>query len=192
MFNDSCNYLFSNLSENSAAKYDGNVCVSFEKTDIVSDNDSHVNDNHIDSFIPGIDCADSVASSLSSDYDKDKNGIYFNNTNFIDVNHSFQCSVKFSNDNHNVHDQSDKSSHGTNQAKISHGNNLSVMYFNARSIKNKLQEFHACVYFENPDIIATTESWLDDSFNAGEVFPSDYSVMWGSVNAVRVILFPSE
>ena len=36
--------------------------------------------------------------------------------------------------------------------------------------------FHARVYLENPDIIAITESWLDDSFNAGEIFPSEYSV----------------
>ena len=44
------------------------------------------------------------------------------------------------------------------------------------ALKNKLEEFHARVYLENPDIIAITESWLDDSFNAGEVFPPDYSV----------------
>ena len=59
---------------------------------------------------------------------------------------------------------------------MSHGSNLSVLYFNARSIKNKLEEFHARVHLENPDIIAITESWLDDSFNAGEVFPPDYFV----------------
>ena len=51
-----------------------------------------------------------------------------------------------------------------------------MLYFNARSIKNKLEEFHARVYLDKPDIIAITESWLDDSFNVGEVFPSDYSV----------------
>ena len=55
-------------------------------------------------------------------------------------------------------------------------NHLSVLYFNARSIKNKLDEFHARVYIEKPAIIAITESWLDDSFNAGEVFPPEYSV----------------
>ena len=64
------------------------------------------------------------------------------------------------------------------QAKdVSHSrNNLFVLYFNARSIKNKLDEFHARVYLDKPDIIAITESWLDDSFNAGEVFPSEYIV----------------
>ena len=131
------------------------------------------NDNHdIDCIpsIPIIDCDDSVAYSLLSDYDKDNNGISFNkdDINFIDVNHSFQCSLNGQSDT--------KSSHGTNKAKMSHGSNLSVLYFNARSIKNKLEEFHARVYLENPDIIAITESWLDDSFNAGEVFPSEYSV----------------
>ena len=176
--NVSTNYLFSKLSVNSTGKYDGNDCVSFERSVILSDNVSHVNDNHdIDSCIPcipSIDCDDYVAHSLS-DYDKDNNGISFNNddTNFIDVNHSFQCSLKLSNNEDHVDGQSDKSN---NKAKMSHGSNLSVLYFNARSIKNKLEEFHARVYLENPDIIAITESWLDDSFNAGEVFPSEYSV----------------
>ena len=55
-------------------------------------------------------------------------------------------------------------------------NNLSVLYFNARSIKNKIAEFQARVNVEKPHIIAITESWWDDSFNDGEVFPSDYSV----------------
>ena len=155
--------------------------IDIERSVIVSDNVSHVNDNHdIDSCIPSIpiiDCDDSVAYSLLSDYDKDNSGISFNkdDTNFIDVNHSFQCSLKPI--NNEDHGQSDtKSSRGTNKAKMSHGSNLSVLYFNARSIKNKLEEFHARVYLENPDIIAITESWLDDSFNAGEVFPSEYSV----------------
>ena len=126
--------------------------IDIERPVIVSDNVSHVNDNHdIDSCIPSIpsiDCDDSVANSLLSDYDKDNNGISFNNddTNFIHVTHSFQCSLKPSNNEDHVHGQSDtKSSHGNNKAKMSHGSNLSVLYFNARSIKNKLEEFHARV-----------------------------------------------
>ena len=66
---------------------------------------------------------------------------------------------------------------------VSHSsNNLFVLYFNARSIKNKLEEFHAPVYLDKLDIIAITESWLDDSFNAGEVFPSEYSVFCNDRN----------
>ena len=163
--NDSTNYLFSKLSVNSTGKYDGNDCVSFERPVIVSDNVSHVNDNHdIDSCIPcipSIDCDDSVSHSLLSDYDKDNNGISFNNddTNVIDVNHSFQCSsLKLSNNEDHVDGQRDKSTFCNNKAKMSHGSNLSVLYFNARSVKNKLDEFHARVYLENPDIIAITES----------------------------------
>ena len=164
----------------SVDKCDIDIDIDIERPVIVSDNVSHVSDNHdIDCIpsIPIIDCDGSVAYSLLSDYDKDNNGISFNkdDTNSIDVNHSFQCSLKPI--NNEDHGQSDtESSQGTNKAKISHGSNLSVLYFNARSIKNKLEEFHARVYLENPDIIAITESWLDDSFNAGEVFPSEYSV----------------
>ena len=54
-------------------------------------------------------------------------------------------------------------------------NDLSALYFNARSIKNKIAEFQARVNVEKPHIIAITESWLDGIFNDGEVFPSDYS-----------------
>ena len=120
------------------------IDIDIERPVIVSDNVSHVNDNHdIGSCIPSIpiiDCDDSVAYSLLSEHDKDNNGISFNkdDTNFIDVNHSFQCSLKPI--NNEDHGQSDtKSSHGNNEAKMSHGSNLSVLYFNARSIKNKLR-----------------------------------------------------
>ena len=98
-----------------------------ERPIIVSDNVSHVSDNNdIDSCFPCIDCDDSVAYPLLSDYDRDKNGISFNNddTNCIHVNRSFQCSLKPSNEDH-VRGQSDK----CNKAKMSHGSNLSVLYF---------------------------------------------------------------
>ena len=105
--------------------------IDIERPVIVSDNVSHVNDNHdIDSCIrsiPSIDCDDTVACPLLSDYDKDNNGISLNNddTNFIDINHSFQCSLKPINNEDHVHGQSDtKSSHGNNKAKMSHGSNL--------------------------------------------------------------------
>ena len=78
------------------------------------------------------------------------------------------------------HDISDVSHNGTlNNHQTTHlnnNNNLSVLYFIARSIKNKIAEFQALVDIEKPHIIAITESWLDDSFNDGEVFPTEYSV----------------
>ena len=93
-------------------KYDINIDIDIERTVIVSDNVSHVNNHDIDSCIPSIpstDCDDSVAYSLFSDYDKDTNGISLNNddTNFIDINHSFQCSLKPINNEYHVHGQSD-------------------------------------------------------------------------------------
>ncbi len=66
--------------------------------------------------------------------------------------------------------------HQTTDSKSNSIDKLSVLYFNARSIKNKIADFHARVDVEKPHIIAITESWLDDTFNDGEVFPVDYSV----------------
>ena len=40
-------------------------------------------------------------------------------------------------------------------------NRHSVMYFNARSIRNKIPELKAYVALEDPDIVCITESWLD-------------------------------
>ena len=78
------------------------------------------------------------------------------------------------------HDISDVSHNGTlnnhQTTDLNNNNNLSVLYFNARSIQNKIAEFQARVDIEKPHIIAITESWLDDSFNDGEVFPTEYSV----------------
>ena len=94
-----------------------------------------------------------------------QNSSYLQSIDFDTLNSS--KSFTSDNDFHQVKDVS----HSSN-----HGNSLFVLYFNARSIKNKLDEFHARVYLDKPDIIAITESWLHDSFNAGEVFPSEYSV----------------
>ena len=58
----------------------------------------------------------------------------------------------------------------------------------SRSIKNKIAEFQACVDIEKPHIIAITESWLDDSFNDGEVFPTEYSVFRNDTNTTHMVV----
>ena len=47
---------------------------------------------------------------------------------------------------------------------------------NVRSIRNKLQAFHAMAYSARTDIIALTETWLDSSVLNHEILPSGYSI----------------
>ena len=54
--------------------------------------------------------------------------------------------------------------------------NLSCGLINARSLKNKLIEFQTAVYAENLDIIAVTETWLDESVYDKEILSSGYDI----------------
>ena len=56
------------------------------------------------------------------------------------------------------------------------GGIIKLFYTNAQSICNKMNILKSNILESKPHIIAITESWLDDSFNAGEIFPSDYCV----------------
>ena len=53
---------------------------------------------------------------------------------------------------------------------------LKVTYFNARSLVNKSASLEVYVYSKNVDIIAITETHLDESVNSAELFPSNYRV----------------
>lgn len=49
-----------------------------------------------------------------------------------------------------------------------------MAYLNARSLVNKSASFEADVYSKNFDIIAVTETHLDESLNSAELFPSNF------------------
>ena len=53
---------------------------------------------------------------------------------------------------------------------------FSCLLANVRSIKNKLQAFHAMIYSARIDIIALTETWLDCTVLDHEILPRGYSV----------------
>lgn len=53
---------------------------------------------------------------------------------------------------------------------------LKVALFNARSLVNKSAFLEADVYSRNFDIIAVTETHLDDSIRSSELFPQKYRV----------------
>ena len=59
----------------------------------------------------------------------------------------------------------------------------SVLYFNARSVKNKIPEVQVRVIQEDYNIVAITESWLDDSYLDCEIFPSNYHVFRNDRNS---------
>ena len=52
---------------------------------------------------------------------------------------------------------------------------LSIMYLNARSIRNKIDELRAAVEEHSPDIIGVVETWLSDKFFDTEINIKEYS-----------------
>ena len=62
--------------------------------------------------------------------------------------------------------------------KLSHETQqLDFMYFNARSIKNKLAELHSILYHDNISVICISESWLTSDMSAGLIDPkSKYTI----------------
>ena len=50
-------------------------------------------------------------------------------------------------------------------------NNLEFYYYNAASIRCKLDEFNSHFSGSETDIIAVTESWLNDTVYDGEILP---------------------
>lgn len=53
---------------------------------------------------------------------------------------------------------------------------LKIVYTNARSLGNKLDELFSFFSLSNPDILAITETWLNDEFRDGTVTPKGYKV----------------
>lgn len=54
---------------------------------------------------------------------------------------------------------------------------LKCLYFNARSIVNKLQDLELCIKDENYDIIGITETWLTDKILDSEICMEDYTLL---------------
>ena len=52
---------------------------------------------------------------------------------------------------------------------------LSILYFNARSLLPKIDELQAVCLSVNPDIICITESWLSSDIEDLEIELPDYS-----------------
>jgi len=54
----------------------------------------------------------------------------------------------------------------------------SACVFNARSLGNKLDEFHQLLYSNKYDILCVTETWLRDGVSSGLLDPnSAYSIL---------------
>ena len=50
------------------------------------------------------------------------------------------------------------------------------MLLNARSLRNKLTDFQASIYYDDVDILVITETWLTPAILDHEVLPSGYNV----------------
>ena len=67
---------------------------------------------------------------------------------------------------------------GCNPGQDSRNKNiLKCMYFNARSIVNKLEELELCIKEENLDIVAVTETWLTENISASEYCLEGYTLI---------------
>lgn len=56
-------------------------------------------------------------------------------------------------------------------------NSLKICYFNARSLKNKLNEFISLQNTSNYSIFVITETWLDNTVNNAMICPKDFFVL---------------
>ena len=50
------------------------------------------------------------------------------------------------------------------------------MYFNARSIINKIDELQLLIEAEHPDVIGICEMWLKDNILDNELIVNDYNI----------------
>ena len=53
---------------------------------------------------------------------------------------------------------------------------MKALVINFQSIRNKKAELATCLEVDDPDVLIGTETWLDDSINSCEIFPSNYSI----------------
>jgi len=47
---------------------------------------------------------------------------------------------------------------------------------NARSLRNKLPDFHSVVYTGKFDIVTVSETWLEDTLFDHEILPTGYTI----------------
>ena len=59
---------------------------------------------------------------------------------------------------------------------VNNGNNLSILYYNARSILPKHDELRLAVEVNNPDIVCIVESWLGHDFRDQEIAIPNYNI----------------
>ncbi len=71
-----------------------------------------------------------------------------------------------------------ESVHGNSRSKVKTPPNstVKVAVVNFRGIAGKIPLFHTFLETENPDVIIGTESWLDESIQSAEIFPSNFSI----------------
>ena len=55
-------------------------------------------------------------------------------------------------------------------------NELKCVYFNARSMVNKIDELQLLIEAEHPDVIGISETWLKDSILGNELIVNDYNI----------------
>ncbi|XP_071943713.1 uncharacterized protein [Antedon mediterranea] len=68
------------------------------------------------------------------------------------------------------------SSNTSTDSSIFETNLIQVALFNARSVVNKIEEFHARIAIDELDILIVTETWLDSSIDSTELFPDSFVV----------------
>lgn len=56
-------------------------------------------------------------------------------------------------------------------------NTLSLLLWNARSINNQINPFQSFIYTENYDVIAITETWLQNFTYSNEILPTGYTII---------------
>ena len=56
-------------------------------------------------------------------------------------------------------------------------NKLKCIYFNSRSIVNKLRELELCIEYDKPDILGITETWLHSSIADSELTFNGYTLI---------------
>ena len=70
------------------------------------------------------------------------------------------------------------STHETTNPEICNStSHLSLLLWNARSLNNQINNFQSYIYSENYEIIAITETWLQNSTYSNEILPSGYMLL---------------